>query len=222
MKLVSVCCILLLASTKVTLSGKKSSTTAQRWNITISSAPPCIAKILWRHITRQVQPDTVVEVWKGGYQDEMARVTKMGYTTILASCWYLNYISYGTDWPTYYNCDPQDFNGNLELSWSASWPTNTCVYFHWRNGRAEAACDRRGDDHVGRIRGFDQRHFANLVGYHGEVGSGERGFLFCSHRPRGGAVGERLWSNREATKNSGDATGRLEEQRCRMLQYVLL
>ena len=57
----------------------------------------------------------MVEVWKGGYQDELARVTKMGYTTMLASCWYLNYISYGDDWPTYYKCDPQNFNGIVIL-----------------------------------------------------------------------------------------------------------
>jgi hypothetical protein len=35
----------------------------------------------------------------------------IGHNAILASCWYLNYISYGKDWPQYYNCDPQDFDG---------------------------------------------------------------------------------------------------------------
>jgi len=73
--------------------------------------------IIWEDVFDngvKVNPDTVVNVWKGDFNDTLDRVTKAGLKAILSSCWYLNYISYGSDWPSYYACDPMDFNGSIE------------------------------------------------------------------------------------------------------------
>ena len=60
-----------------------------------------------------MKPETVVQVWKGEWEEEIANVTALGYRALLSSCWYLDYISYGSDWINYYKCDPMNFTGNL-------------------------------------------------------------------------------------------------------------
>ncbi|XP_050410910.1 beta-hexosaminidase subunit beta [Patella vulgata] len=66
----------------------------------------------------KVRDDTLVMVWKGGntahedhWNSYMEKIAPQGYNTILASCWYLNYIKYPPDWEALYSCDPHDFNG---------------------------------------------------------------------------------------------------------------
>ena len=44
----------------------------------------------------------------------MAKVTGSGLRAILSSPWYLNYISYGSDWTKYYLAEPLDFYGGEE------------------------------------------------------------------------------------------------------------
>ena len=69
--------------------------------------------IIWQEIFDNgvdILPDTVVDVWKGGgWEAEMGRVTSAGFHSVLSAPFYLNYISYGLDWTTYYSVEPTNF-----------------------------------------------------------------------------------------------------------------
>ena len=57
--------------------------------------------VVWQEIFDNgldVNKDTMIDIWKGSWQDEMAKVTAAGYDAILSGPWYLGSISYGTDW----------------------------------------------------------------------------------------------------------------------------
>ncbi|KYO48587.1 hypothetical protein Y1Q_0004000 [Alligator mississippiensis] len=72
--------------------------------------------VVWQEVFdngAKLKPDTVVEVWIGNqYSAELSRVTRAGFTTILAAPWYLDYISYGQDWKKYYSVEPLNFLGS--------------------------------------------------------------------------------------------------------------
>jgi hexosaminidase len=76
---------------------------------------PNTGYIVWQEVfdNGQVKPDTIVQVWGGNFGDELSRVTKQGYRALLSSCWYLDNVHWNPDWPDYYACDPQNFNGNI-------------------------------------------------------------------------------------------------------------
>jgi len=62
----------------------------------------------------QLSPDTIIDVWKAPWDTELSSVTSNGFKAILSAPWYLNYISYGQDWPTYYAIEPLSFQGSQE------------------------------------------------------------------------------------------------------------
>lgn len=76
--------------------------------------------IVWQEVFDNglaIPMNTIIHVWKypaGQYKEELTRTTKMGYTTILSSPWYLDHLKTGGDWIKYYNLDPLDFDGTEE------------------------------------------------------------------------------------------------------------
>ncbi|KAM9695878.1 beta-hexosaminidase subunit beta [Trichechus inunguis] len=76
------------------------------------------SSIVWQEVfdgNEKLQPGTVVEIWKAeNYPKEQTKVTEAGYPIILAAPWYLDLISYGQDWKTYYEVEPLNFPGSQE------------------------------------------------------------------------------------------------------------
>ncbi|KER27742.1 hypothetical protein T265_05296 [Opisthorchis viverrini] len=81
----------------------------------ITEGHKTVVPVVWQEVFDQglrTHKDTIIQVWKDGWKAEMNNVTAAGYSVLLSSCWYLDYISYGSDWYKYYDCDPTDFGGS--------------------------------------------------------------------------------------------------------------
>lgn len=86
----------------------------------VKALSPNTTYLVWQevfdHGGKSINQDAIISVWMGGDKEslnELEKVTGNGYRAVLSSCWYLDYISTGRDWPKYYLCDPHNFNGTL-------------------------------------------------------------------------------------------------------------
>ena len=90
---------------------------------------------IWQEIFdngAKIAPDTVIDVWKGGWQSEMAAVTQAGFHAVLSAPYYLNIIKYGPDWLSYYQVEPSNFTGGPAAEKSRSIAgVKACFWSEW-------------------------------------------------------------------------------------------
>ncbi|RWS27388.1 beta-hexosaminidase subunit beta-like isoform X2 [Leptotrombidium deliense] len=74
--------------------------------------------IVWQEVYEEnlrLQPNTIVQVWKGWAQpdDLIRQIVEQGTRVISSNAWYLDLISYKKDWIDYYNYDPTKYIFNV-------------------------------------------------------------------------------------------------------------
>ncbi|XP_016660218.1 beta-hexosaminidase subunit beta-like isoform X3 [Acyrthosiphon pisum] len=130
--------------------------------------------IVWEEIFNEnihLDPNAVVHVWKDSRDYSiLSRVMKSGHPVLFSSCWYVNYIKYGTDWLNFYRCDPTAevgddslFLGGEACMWGEfvdetnllpyTWPrTSAVAEVLWSHTLNENEAKHRIEEHVCRMR----------------------------------------------------------------------
>ncbi|CAH8834589.1 unnamed protein product [Trichobilharzia szidati] len=77
-----------------------------------------ITPVVWQEVFEngfRGDKSTIVHVWKSTFWEIVVKIaTRAGYRVLLSSPWYLNLISYGTDWKNYYLTNPRVFAATEE------------------------------------------------------------------------------------------------------------
>ena len=72
--------------------------------------------IVWQEVFNlnlSLPENAIVDVWKGFDRDTVEKATNASFQVILSGCWYLDHLH--DTWKTFYDCDPRDFNGTVDL-----------------------------------------------------------------------------------------------------------
>jgi hexosaminidase len=72
--------------------------------------------IVWQEVFNlnlSLSENAIVDVWKGFDRKTVELATAASFRVILSGCWYLDHLN--DNWKTFYECDPRDFNGTVDL-----------------------------------------------------------------------------------------------------------
>jgi hexosaminidase len=72
--------------------------------------------IVWQEVFNlnlSLSENAIIDVWKGFDRETIELATDASFRVILSGCWYLDHL--GDNWKTFYNCNPRDFNGTVDL-----------------------------------------------------------------------------------------------------------
>ncbi|XP_045192314.2 uncharacterized protein LOC123548818 isoform X3 [Mercenaria mercenaria] len=86
--------------------------------------------VFWQEIMNnnvQLPNDTIIHVWLG-HHEEIERAISLGFNVLYSSCWYINLIEYGIQWPKYYHCDPVDNNDGFNIDESKVLGGEACLW----------------------------------------------------------------------------------------------
>jgi hexosaminidase len=146
--------------------------------------------IVWQEVFNlnlTIPENAIVDVWKGFDKKTIEQATNQSFHVILSGCWYLDHLN--TNWETFYECYPRDFNGTTELMigghasmWGEHVDASNFISRTWP--RASAAAERlwTGDVSMGAATTIKERiHKFRCRMVQQGFAAGPTGPGFCPH-----------------------------------------